>query len=180
MSGVTIHTGYNCDVCQMWWHKADHCPQCAGEDKGRIDYPQGIVVIPPQNGKPPPNIPCACIYCNRRFDSWLENCDCEEAVKRRVSGQPAKPQPSILTEAASLISGERHESYGDYKDEAALIATGWEALRRGGPITARHVPLMMTWLKMVRESHGHKRDNLVDAAGYLALANQLYDNQTSK
>lgn len=109
--------------------------------------------------------PWYCLRCNKRLPDGASKCGCDAAP----------PAASILTEAASLISGDRRDAYGDYANEAEYVAAGWEVLRRGHPIDAKMVPLMMTWLKMVRESHGHKRDNLVDAAGYLALLDQLYE-----
>ena len=38
------------------------------------------------------------------------------------------------------------------------------------PIPPEKVALMMCGLKLVREMHRHKRDNLVDLAGYAKVA----------
>ena len=88
------------------------------------------------------------------------------------------PITNVTAEATALINGDRHNDYGDYSVEAPLVAAGWEALRRNGPITARHVPLMMIWLKMVRESHKPKADNRVDMSGYLQLLDKLQSTLT--
>ena len=43
-------------------------------------------------------------------------------------------------------------------------------LREGAAIAAMDVPLCMIAVKLARQSHRHKRDNLVDIAGYSRTA----------
>lgn len=43
-------------------------------------------------------------------------------------------------------------------------------LRDGQAITAMDIPLCMVAIKLARQSHHHKRDNLVDIAGYARTA----------
>lgn len=83
-----------------------------------------------------------------------------------------EPAPSILQEAENLINGDRAESYGDAKENFENIAKGWSVLF-GKEVTARQVGLAMAWLKICRENNNHKRDNLVDLAGYAALIERL-------
>ena len=75
----------------------------------------------------------------------------------------------ILTEALSIISGSRNEAYGDHERECERIAAIWNVLVEGRTITADLVDMMMVTMKMVRETHRSKRDNLVDMLGYLML-----------
>jgi hypothetical protein len=82
------------------------------------------------------------------------------------------PLPQIFLDAAALISGPRHESYGDYADEANRIAAGWSVLIQA-PVQPRHVPMMMVWLKLMRETHKPGQDNRTDAAGYLAHLDKM-------
>lgn len=80
--------------------------------------------------------------------------------------------PSILSEADSIIHGDRNQSYGNYERECERIAKGW-SLILGTEVQPRLVPLMMIWLKTSRELHKHKRDNLVDLCGYAALLDEM-------
>ena len=57
-----------------------------------------------------------------------------------------------LDTAKKLINGSRAKDYGDAKDNFDRIATGWnvivqDALNTHGRITAKHVALMMDWVK---------------------------------
>lgn len=82
------------------------------------------------------------------------------------------PVPQIFLDAAALISGPRRESYGDYASEAQRIAAGWSMIT-GFTLQTRHVPMMMVWLKLVRESYQPGQDNRTDCAGYLALLDEM-------
>ena len=74
----------------------------------------------------------------------------------------------ILDEAREIVveRSTNHENYGEFSESMArarLIFIG---------MTGRELPLedmykMLVALKMSRESFHHKRDNLVDACGYL-------------
>lgn len=85
----------------------------------------------------------------------------------------SSPQlPQVFLDAAALISGPRRESYGDYASEAQRIAAGWSVIT-GFTLQTRHVPMMMVWLKLVRESYQPGQDNRTDCAGYLALLDEM-------
>ena len=82
---------------------------------------------------------------------------------------------SILDEAKEVINGERQNHYGDPEDSFALIAEYWSIyLERN--ITPQDVAMMMVLFKLARESHQHKRDNLVDAAGYLGILGDMCED----
>lgn len=93
---------------------------------------------------------------------------------RGLDGPFEDREERIEEEARRIVSGggERNTAYGDYEREADRIAAGWSQLV-GVEIKPRQVPLMMTWLKLVREEHSHKRDNLVDGIGYLLLLDEM-------
>ena len=78
----------------------------------------------------------------------------------------------IIENAKTLISGQRAIDYGDAKDNFDRIAAGWNIIieNAGGPITAKHVALMMDWVKTARllETIDHV-DSWVDKVGYSAL-----------
>lgn len=78
----------------------------------------------------------------------------------------------IIENAKTLISGQRAADYGDAKDNFDRIAAGWNIIieNANGPITAKHVALMMDWVKTARllETIDHI-DSWVDKVGYSAL-----------
>jgi hypothetical protein len=77
----------------------------------------------------------------------------------------------ILDEARVIINGERADMYGNPEDSFQLIASLWSVyLELVSPLSSRDVAMMMTLFKIAREKHQHKRDSLLDAIGYLALA----------
>jgi hypothetical protein len=78
----------------------------------------------------------------------------------------------IIENAKTLISGQRAIDYGDAKDNFDRIAAGWNIIveNANGPITAKHVALMMDWVKTARllETIDHN-DSWIDKVGYSAL-----------
>jgi hypothetical protein len=83
---------------------------------------------------------------------------------------------AVLQDALHLINGSRQEQYGPPVESFERIAVMWTAYLRH-PVTARDVCLLMALLKIAREAHGHKADNLVDAAGYVGLAEDMEEGQ---
>jgi hypothetical protein len=84
-------------------------------------------------------------------------------------------QESILDEAKRLTSGDRQQHYGHPCDDFARTAQMWNGilaakLHPGASIEASDVPLCMIAVKLARQAHRHKRDNLVDIAGYARTA----------
>jgi hypothetical protein len=79
---------------------------------------------------------------------------------------------SVLTEALAVINGERQDHYGAPENSFDLIAKLWSAYM-GNPITPKDVAMLMALFKIAREYNQHKRDNLVDAAGYIGIAGDL-------
>jgi hypothetical protein len=85
------------------------------------------------------------------------------------------PPESVLDEAKRITGGERRDDYGHPAEDFARTARMWTGilagkLREGAEITAMDVPLCMIAVKLARQAHRHKRDNLVDIAGYARTA----------
>lgn len=72
---------------------------------------------------------------------------------------------NILETANELTAGDRQESYGHPADTDKPIAEMWSIIL-GTEVKPDQVPLCMIALKMCREMHKPKADNLVDIAGY--------------
>lgn len=82
--------------------------------------------------------------------------------------EPFPPEVQLLRDAMDVIGGERKDQYGNAEDSFATIAKYWSHLL-GMEITPEQVGLMMILLKVARQQHAPKRDNLIDLAGYAAL-----------
>jgi hypothetical protein len=92
--------------------------------------------------------------------------------------QPSGPEVDLLTEAISIITGSRAENYGKAENSFGMIADLWTTYldNRTGDrdmITGHDVAMMMCLLKIARQTYAPKRDNLVDLAGYAALAQRI-------
>jgi len=101
-----------------------------------------------------------------------------------------KPEDAAL-EAAKLVGGDRGDSYGDPGEDFARTAailnawvpqTGWLPFRPKFPEEAQQLRgnMRLYWtpklvvkvllaVKLSRESHAHKHDNLVDLCGYASI-----------
>jgi len=85
------------------------------------------------------------------------------------------PQESVLDEAKRITSSDRQSDYGHPRDDFARTAIMWMGilggkLREGEFIEPSDIPLCMIAVKLARQAHKHKRDNLVDIAGYARTA----------
>ena len=81
---------------------------------------------------------------------------------------------NILIEADEVTGGNRQECYGSPEDNFQRIADYWSTYL-GSEIKAVDVPRMMILLKVARQTHNSKRDNLVDIAGYARTEEMLGD-----
>ena len=83
------------------------------------------------------------------------------------TGAGLKPiDKSLLDEAYSLVTGDRQESYDHPARNFDRIARLW-SVALDKDITAEDVATCMILVKIARQLHAPKRDNLVDAVGYL-------------
>ena len=76
---------------------------------------------------------------------------------------------TVLDEAARLTSADRQENYDHPTRNMGRTAAMWAAFL-GVPITPRQVAVCMVLVKVAREAHVPKRDNLVDIAGWARVA----------
>jgi len=86
---------------------------------------------------------------------------------------------TIEAEARRIIGGERNSDYGSAKDNFSNTALIWTGILRARfkncnlHLDAQTVALMMAAFKLCREANKGKRDNRVDAIGYLLLEDQI-------
>lgn len=69
---------------------------------------------------------------------------------------------------------ERGRSYGHPREDFARTASLWTAYL-GHTITTEDVPMLMILLKVSRQRHRHKLDNLEDIQGYAETRKMLED-----
>lgn len=74
--------------------------------------------------------------------------------------------PTIAGEAVQLVSADRQAQYGHPLDNFQRTADLWSVILNT-PVTPEQVALCMVQVKVARELQNPKRDNIVDAIGYL-------------
>lgn len=74
-------------------------------------------------------------------------------------------EKSILEEAIEIRRGSRNADYGDAVQNFRNIAETFRVMT-GREISASDCVRVMMAVKLSRERHLHKRDNLVDLSGY--------------
>ena len=137
-----------------------------GEEEGMTN-PQGT------------SMPCGCDEgrnhtCERHIIDGLE-----AQIAQLQRQRPLSPMgDDLMQEAWDLSNGDRHASYGSAEDAFRAYGHIWTGLltrklRPGVVITPEDVALLMTGLKLARDSANGKRDNIVDAHGYLSLLARL-------
>ena len=117
----------------------------------------GMAVLDAETLQPLADAPAPTVYLHRL---------------RIASNEPGE---SVLTEALRITSTDRQDDYGHPTDDFSRTADMWtdilaSKLSDGVCISAMDVPLCMIAVKLARQSHCHKRDNLVDIAGYARTA----------
>ena len=86
---------------------------------------------------------------------------------------------SIIEEAMQIIEGDREQTYGSPDVNLKRIAFFWQTYLANKTrlndieITAEDVCWMMVLMKLSRQLHQSKRDNMVDAIGYIALIDKI-------
>ena len=89
----------------------------------------------------------------------------------------------VLDEAKKLITGDRNCSYGpptqDFQRTADMMTALFSAkLKDGRRFKASDVAWIITLVKASRAQHSAKRDNYVDAAGYMGCGWECEANET--
>lgn len=85
----------------------------------------------------------------------------------------------LLLEAHDVINGERRRMYGAPANGLMNVAEQWTLYMRHKygqtvpGLTAEDVCWMMADVKKIRQMAKSKRDNVLDAAGYIGLIEQV-------
>lgn len=107
----------------------------------------------------------------------------KEVLEQSVQNAQPKQRTrvNLLSQASTLVDGDREVEHGDFETNAVRIARYWNAhldLPEQMGILPTDVPVMMTLLKVARLAQNPDRmDNYRDAAGYIALAGELAEGR---
>jgi len=113
---------------------------------------------------------CDCIYM---LEGWQKSdgAKAELAIAQWIGLEVLNVQiitdvdEDVLEEALRLTSGDRQNQYGPPDQDFQRTAKMWSALK-GVDFTASEVAMFMICIKLSRQTHQKKRDNIVDLAGY--------------
>lgn len=95
----------------------------------------------------------------------------EYESRKKAEAEAEARTNTVAAEAERLVGGKRSDQYGEPVDNMARTGVIWGALLGVDPIPPRMVAVMMVGLKLAREGGPlPSRDNLVDACGYLLIA----------
>ena len=121
-------------------------------------------------------------------DKWFQN-DTAQGKTMRIIDEPKTladyerltkgETESILSEAERIVNGERQADYSDPVANFNRIASIASAIMVKG-ITAEECCIVMIAVKLARENYKHKRDNLVDLAGYVEILNRIKESEVTR
>ncbi|HEU4589018.1 MAG TPA: DUF6378 domain-containing protein [Gemmatimonadales bacterium] len=106
--------------------------------------------------------------------------DCA-ATRRRAAAPsaPAAPDDTILDEAKRLAYGDRHADYGHPLDDYTRVVGAFHALT-GIRLTPEQGVTFMLCVKLARLAHAHKRDSVVDLAGYADCLQRIVEERAAR
>lgn len=122
---------------------------------------------------------------NERYQSWVNDHSTSTVTASNAypwsvywpaSCQDPKTE-TILEEAERLTSTEKPDAYDHPADNFRRLGIVWGVLLDRAPIEPERVALMMAAHKLVRQSHKHGRDNLVDLVGYIRCVEKIGDRE---
>ncbi len=86
---------------------------------------------------------------------------------------------SVLQEADRIVATDRGNDYGHPLDDYTRTVNMFNALT-GHHLSAEEGILFMVCVKLSREQHKAKRDNRVDAAGYIKCLDMVLSEKTRR
>ena len=109
-----------------------------------------------------------------------------EVDEEGEDGSPAieenklKETKSILEEAIEILNGSRQCDYGDPVESFKRIAQLSNLMSNSNDFTPIKCCIVLMATKLTRESKVHKRDNLVDLAGYGCIKQLLEEDKENE
>lgn len=90
--------------------------------------------------------------------------------------EPLIKDESILSEAERIVNGDRQADYSDPVANFKHISEIASAISKE-ELSPTTCCIVMIAVKLARENYKHKRDNLVDLAGYVEILNRIKDDE---
>ena len=120
-------------------------------------------------------------YTSQTAGVWLGDEPITLADWQRWMDEHVKPlikDESILSEAERIVNGDRQADYSDPVENFKHISDIASAISKEN-LSPTTCAIVMIAVKLARENHKHKRDNLVDLAGYVEILNRIKDAEVS-
>lgn len=137
------------------------------------DVPEGeVVALPPEAF---PGLIDQCNCCTR-IDGDEIQVELTRLCRSSTRASDASARETILQEAQRLVHGDRGSDYGHPLDDFTRTVGAFNALT-GHNLTPEEGTMFMMCVKLSREANRHKRDNLVDAAGYADCTQQIHEER---
>ena len=92
--------------------------------------------------------------------------------------EPPIKDESILSEAERIVNGDRQADYSDPVANFKHISAIASAISKE-ELSPTTCAIVMIAVKLARENYKHKRDNLVDLAGYVEILNRIKESEVS-
>ena len=97
-----------------------------------------------------------------------------------IEEESRKETKSILEEAIEILNGSRQCDYGDPVESFKRIAQMANLMSNSNDFTPIKCCIVLMATKLTRESKVHKRDNLVDLAGYGCIKQLLEEDKENE
>ncbi len=120
-------------------------------------------------------------------DKWFSN-DTSQTEGVWLGGEPRTladyermtkgETESILSEAERIVNGDRQADYSDPVANFKHISAIASAISKK-ELSPTTCAIVMIAVKLARENFKHKRDNLVDLAGYVEILNRIKESEVS-
>ena len=101
----------------------------------------------------------------------------EKGKSSSIEEGSRKETKSILEEAIEILNGSRQCDYGDPVESFKRIAQMANLMSNSNDFTPIKCCIVLMATKLTRESKVHKRDNLVDLAGYGCIKQLLEEDK---
>jgi hypothetical protein len=96
---------------------------------------------------------------------------------------PARPGEDHMAEANALVNGDRQAAYGSPLQSYEAQAKVWSGMladKLKEDLTAEDVVLLLTAMKLRRQAHKPKRDNVVDTHGYMLVLAHVEEGRKAR
>ena len=92
--------------------------------------------------------------------------------------EPLIKTESILSEAERIVNGDRQADYSDPVANFKHISAIASSISKEN-LSPTVCAIVMIAVKLAREDYKHKRDNLVDLAGYVEILHRIKEKKVS-